>query len=130
MQPKLLRTTYAQYVPAEWSGQNTSGWEAYGDRILVLTDRAPDETTGGIALPDTLKQNHDEAAITGVIIAVGDDAFVWNADRTRRLEGGRPKAGDRVMFVKYSGELLFGEDEQLYRVMDDRAVGAVMRAAV
>lgn len=129
MQPRLLKTSYAQYVPAEWGGQNLSGWNAYGDRILVLTDRAPETTGGNIMLPESIRQNHDEAAITGVLIACGSDAFVWNSDRSRRLEGDKPMPGDRIMFQKYAGELLFGEDDQLYRVMEDRAIGAIMRRA-
>lgn len=125
MKPRMIKTLYAQYVPTEWDGVNNSGWSAYGDRILVLTDRAPEKTAGGITLPPEVKQDHDEAAITGVLIAVGNDAFVWNSDRNRRLEGERPKPGDRVMFVKYAGELLYGDDGLLYRVMEDRAIGMI-----
>jgi co-chaperonin GroES (HSP10) len=127
MKPRLIKTFYAQYEPAEWNGKNESGWVATGDRIIVLTDRAPTKSAGGIQFTDESKETHDAAAITGVLIAMGDDAFTWNGDRTRKYEGQKPKPGERVMFTKYAGEILYGNDEKLYRVMEDRAVGAVMR---
>jgi chaperonin GroES len=117
MKARIIKTAYAQYEPVEWSGSNRSGWTPSGDRILVLTDRAP-EKLGSI---------HDEAAITGVLVACGSDAFTWNSDRSRAWAGEKPKPGDRVMFQKYAGELLYGDDGELYRVMDDRAIGAHQR---
>jgi co-chaperonin GroES (HSP10) len=129
MQARLIKTAYATYVPTEWNGINESGWVPTGDRILVLTDRVPARSKGGIEFTDDTKETNDEAAITGVLIAVGEAAFTWNADRSRAWSGAKPEAGMRIMFQKYAGELLYGNDDRLYRVMDDRAIGALMPKA-
>jgi co-chaperonin GroES (HSP10) len=127
MKQRLIKTAYAHYEKSDWSGKNESGWFATGDRIIILTDRAPIRI-GSIDLPEETRTTHDEAAITGILIDAGGNAFTWNADRSRAWQGQKPQPGDRVLFIKYAGELLYGEDGKLYRVMEDRSIGAVMPA--
>ena len=38
--------------------------------------------------------------------------------------GDRPAPGDRIYVSKYSGQTLYGDDRELYRVMDSRCIGA------
>jgi chaperonin GroES len=65
------------------------------------------------------------AAETGVIVALGDDAFLWNGDRTRKWEGVKPKVGDRVYIQRYAGQVMLGEDSEFYRIMDANCIAAV-----
>jgi len=76
------------------------------DRILVKRVEEEEKTKGGIIIPDTAK----EKPIEGKVIAVGNG---------KRLEDGKIapldiKAGDRVLFGKYSGtEIKVDGDEHL-----------------
>lgn len=124
MSPKLIVTPLAEYVPVEWDGVNESGLNPIGERILLLPDSCSEKTSGGITLTEDLISRNTEAAETGVIIAVGPDAWLWNADRTRKYEGPKPKPGQRVAFQRYSGAMHHGADGRRYRLMEDRHVGA------
>ena len=65
------------------------------DRILVKRVDAESKTPGGLIIPDNAKEKPVEA----IVVAVGEG--------TRDKEGARipldVKAGDRVLFSKYSG---------------------------
>ena len=127
MEPKLLRTLHAEFVPAPYFGENKSGWTPIGDYVLVRPDAIARKSSGGIELPDDLAERMQLAAITGVIIECGDEAFRWNADRTRPYEGYKPQAGDRVIFEKYAGKPILGEDGKNYRILDDKAIGGIRK---
>jgi co-chaperonin GroES (HSP10) len=127
MQEKLLRTIHCEYQPAMYLGANFSGWTPIGDYVLVRPDDVARKTSGGIDLPDDLAERMQLAAITGVIIECGDEAFRWNADRTRPHEGYKPIAGDRVIFEKYAGKPILGEDGKNYRILEDKAIGGIKK---
>lgn len=65
------------------------------DRILVKRAVAESTTPGGIIIPDNAKEKPVEA----VVIAVGDG----NRDKGGARIPVDVKAGDRVLFAKYSG---------------------------
>ena len=130
MQPRGLNksvvlTPLAQYVPAEWSGKNESGIYPIGDRVLVLPDKAIEETSGGILMTDQKRDTDGMAAETGVLVALGEAAWKWNSDRTRPFDGTRPEVGARVWFERYAGSIQYGMDGRAYRLMDDKCIGAV-----
>ncbi|MCC6806152.1 MAG: co-chaperone GroES [Deltaproteobacteria bacterium] len=76
------------------------------DRILVKRVEEEEKTKGGIIIPDSAK----EKPIEGKVIAVGNG---------KRLDDGKlasleVKAGDRILFGKYSGtEIKLDGDEHL-----------------
>ena len=76
------------------------------DRVMVKRTESEEKTTGGIIIPDTAK----EKPMQGEVIAVGPGA---------RGEDGKVvtldvKAGDRVLFGKWSGtEVKIDGDELL-----------------
>lgn len=123
MQPKLIRTPLGQYMPAEWSGKNESGITPMDNRVLVLPDPFAPRTGGGIAIPDDMQERMTEASETGILIALGSEAWAWNSDRTRRFEGKKPEPGQRVIFERYAGSYQYGADGNRYRMMDDRCIG-------
>jgi chaperonin GroES len=65
------------------------------DRIVVKRTQNEEKTKGGIIIPDTAK----EKPIEGVVIAVGAGKVLKNG-KVRPLD---VKAGDKVLFGKYSG---------------------------
>src|SRR5436190_4555521 len=65
------------------------------DRVVIKRIEAEEKTTGGIIIPDTAKEKPQE----GEVIAVGPGG----RDETSKLIPIDVKAGDRVLFGKWSG---------------------------
>ena len=65
------------------------------DRILVKRIEEQNKTAGGLFIPDTAKEKPMEA----MVVAVGNGKIQDNGS-LRKLE---VKAGDKVLFSKYSG---------------------------
>jgi chaperonin GroES len=120
------RGSAAQYHPPIWAGENKSGCVPIGEKILILPYMAVAKTTGGIEIPDEFKERMQLSAEMGVIVSIGDDAFTWNADRTRPFGGYKPKVGDHVFFERYAGAVVQGDDGREYRVAEDKQIGAVL----
>ncbi len=126
--PKVdsYKTPLSQYIPGDYTpGKTAAGWEPVTDCVLVLPDTPLRKTTGGLIVPDAVADRHAMAAESGILVAVGPDAFIWNSDRTRRLEGTeRPAPGCGVVFNRYSGINWAGDDRQLYYILVDHSVKA------
>ncbi len=65
------------------------------DRVVIKRIEAEEKTTGGIIIPDTAKEKPQE----GEVIAVGPGG----RDESGKLVPIDVKAGDRVLFGKWSG---------------------------
>jgi len=65
------------------------------DRVVVRRIDGEDKTKGGIIIPDTAKEKPSE----GLIIAVGPGA----RDESGKVVPPDVKAGDRILFGKWSG---------------------------
>ena len=125
MQPKLLKTELGEFSTAIFTGKNESGYDPMGDRVLVLPDQGSEKTSGGTFLDQETLERITAAAETGILVACGDEAFVWNSDRRRKWEGRKPEIGQRVYFERYAGALIRGDDGKTYRCMDDKAVACI-----
>ena len=66
-----------------------------GDRVVVKAEAAEEKTASGLFIPDTAK----EKPMQGKVKAVGSG----NRDETGKLVPLDVKAGDSVLFGKYSG---------------------------
>lgn len=122
---KLQKGLQADYVPATYTGENRSGMKVMGKNVLVMVDECSGVTAGGISLIDDAIEKHTAGSTTGVIYAVAPEAFRLFDDGSR-WTGDAPKPGDRIWFEKYAGFLQTGRDGKTYRIMDYRAVSAVM----
>ena len=82
------------------------------DRILVVRVEEEQKTAGGIIIPDTAKEKPQEGKVTAVGPGkMGDDG--------KRIPM-EVKAGDRVLFAKYSGtEIKIDGVEHLFMREDD-----------
>lgn len=130
MREKLLsKTSVSEYVGNAWDGENRSGMTPIGDHVLVLPDRSAETTTGGIHIPDAMRKTHDLASESGVLVAIGDGAWTWNKDRTRKFDGRKPKVGERVSFQRYSGVEQIGADGERYFMMSDASITGIRDAA-
>jgi co-chaperonin GroES (HSP10) len=123
MEVKLIKGLHADYIPAIWSGKDTSGIRVVGKTILVLMDKCSPTSKGGVSLPEDIVEKMSMAAESGVIVATSPGAFLLNEDMTP-WTGEKPKAGDRVYIEKYAGKQVKGRDGETYRIMDYGSVGA------
>lgn len=122
----LSKNRVGEYVEVEYNGENTSGREPIGDGILILPYEAPEKTKGNVWLPPTIRETQSLAAEIGVIVAVGEGAWTWNHDRTRRFSGRKPQIGEHVNYTRYAGQEVIGNDDKMYRIMEDKAILAVI----
>ena len=65
------------------------------DRVIVKRMEGEEKTKGGIIIPDTAK----EKPVEGKVIAVGSGKVLENGKKVPL----QLKAGDRILFGKYSG---------------------------
>lgn len=76
-----------------------------GDHIVVKVSKEDKMTKSGIVLPDTVDKEKQE---TGEVVAVGPGKLLENGQRAPM----EVKAGDRVLFKKYSlDEFKLDEEE-------------------
>ena len=82
------------------------------DRVVVRRIEEGDRTKGGIIIPDTAKEKPQEGEIVAVGTGVRDDKGA--------LQALDVKAGDRVLFGKWSGTevKLNGEDLLIMKESD------------
>ena len=103
------------------------GFRPLHDRVLVRRVTAEEKSKGGIIIPDTAKEKPQE----GEVIAVGPGA----RDEAGKLVPLDVKAGDRVLFGKWSGTevKLNGEDLLIMKESDIMGIiensGAAKKAA-
>jgi len=91
------------------------------DRVIVRRlDETSNQTAGGLFIPDSAKEKPQE----GEVIAAGDGKYKENGER-QPLD---VKAGDRVLFGKYSGSEIKIDGEELLIMREDEILGIISRA--
>jgi chaperonin GroES len=87
------------------------------DRVVIRRIEGEDKTKGGILIPDTVKEKPQE----GEIIAVGPGA----RDESGKLIAPEVKAGDRVLFGKWSGSEVKIDGEDLLIMKESDILGVI-----
>lgn len=90
------------------------------DRILVRRIAAEEKTAGGIIIPDTAKEKPQE----GEVIAVGSGAYD-DAGKRIALD---VKAGDHILFGKWSGTEIKLNGEDLLIMKESDVMGVIENA--
>jgi len=85
------------------------------DRVLIKRVDEQETVRGGIIIPDSAKEKPQE----GEVIAVGAGKMLENGS-VAALE---VKAGDRILFGKYSGTEIKLEDQDYLILREDEIVG-------
>ena len=93
------------------------GFRPLHDRVLIRRVEAEEKTLGGIIIPDTAK----EKPMEGEVVSVGPGA---------RSEDGKVqpldvKAGDRVLFGKWSGTEVKLDGEDLIIMKESDIMGII-----
>ncbi|MBI2870715.1 MAG: co-chaperone GroES [Candidatus Omnitrophica bacterium] len=91
-----------------------------GDRVIIEVLESDEKTKSGLYLPDTAKEKPQE----GKVMAVGPG---------RSLESGKVippqvKAGDRVIFGKYTGDEIKVGDKEYLIIRESDILGVVKSA--
>ena len=92
-----------------------------GDRVVVKRIDEESKTKGGIIIPDTAKEKPQE----GEVVAVGPGA----RDENGKLTALDVKAGDRVLFGKWSGTEVRIDGEDLLIMKESDIMGVLTAAA-
>ena len=90
------------------------------DRVVVRRIDAEERTSGGIIIPDTAK----EKPMEGEIIAVGPGA----RNEQGQLVPPDVKAGDRILFGKWSGTEVRIEGEELLIMKETDIMGVIEKS--
>jgi chaperonin GroES len=88
-----------------------------GDRVLVKRVEEETKTKGGIIIPDTAKEKPQE----GEVISVGPGARDEDGKRVEM----DVKAGDRILFGKWSGTEVKVDGEDLLIMKESDILGIV-----
>ena len=88
-----------------------------GDRILVKRIKEEERTKGGIIIPDTAKEKPQE----GKVVAVGKGKMTEQG----KLPTPDVKAGDKILFGKYSGSEVKIEGEEHLILREDDILGVL-----
>ncbi len=87
------------------------------DRVVVRRVDSEEKTAGGIIIPDTAKEKPSE----GVIVSVGPGA----RDESGKVSPLDVKAGDRVLFGKWSGTEVKINGEDLLIMNESDIMGVI-----
>ena len=89
-----------------------------GDRVLVeIVEEAEQKTAGGLYVPDTAKEKPQE----GEVVAVGPGARDEDGKRVEM----DVKAGDRILFGKWSGTEVKIDGEDLIIMKESDVLGVL-----
>ncbi|MEM6461136.1 MAG: co-chaperone GroES [Pseudomonadota bacterium] len=87
------------------------------DRVVVRRVESEEKTAGGIIIPDTAKEKPSE----GEVVAVGNGA----RDDSGNIVSPDVKAGDRILFGKWSGTEVKLNGEDLLIMKESDIMGVV-----
>ena len=90
------------------------------DRVIVKRIDEGEQVRGGIIIPDSAKEKPQE----GEVIAAGLGKYKEDGSR-QALD---VKAGDRVLFGKYSSSEIKVDGEELLIMREDEILGIIKRA--
>jgi chaperonin GroES len=90
------------------------------DRVLVKRIEEKETVKGGIIIPDTAKEKPQE----GEVIGVGEGKIEKGARVPLDV-----KAGDRILFGKYSGSEIKIEDQEYLILREDEILAKLSGAA-
>ena len=87
------------------------------DRVLVRRIEGDDKTSGGLIIPDNAKEKPQE----GEVVSVGTGARDENGDRIAM----DVKAGNRILFGKWSGTAIKLDGEDLLIMKESDVLGVI-----
>ena len=105
---------------------NLSGWRPLEHKCLLKPEAVEKVTKGGIILADTTTESEKFKTVRGTIVAVSPFAFSYVDDEEWARSGSaKPKPGDTVLYAKFAGMWIKGDDGEEYLLVNDQDLVAV-----
>lgn len=89
-----------------------------GDRVLVKVGNKKDKTDGGLILTE----KYSEKPTFGVVVALGDGIVTPNGQKVDF----EVMVGDKVIFTKFSGIEVNGEEGEKYLLMHEKEILGIL----
>ena len=88
--------------------------------ILIEIKKIEKKTDSGIYISESLIERNQMSEVEGTLVACGDFAFYDLIVNNKFY----PKIGDKVYFKRHSGILHYGDDDKVYRIINDQDIYA------
>lgn len=99
---------------------NKSGIWPVEYKVLVRPEEVEQKSAGGLFIPETVRDKERYAKERGVVVAIGSNAFTdpdWE---------NAPEIGAMVLYDRYAGSMVKGNDGVDYRLINDKEIGAIL----
>ena len=99
---------------------NVKKLKPLGDRVLIKPLFEEEKSKGGILLPDTVSKEKPQV---GEILAIGPGA----TNKEGKLIPMTVKKGDKVVYAKYSGTDIKGDNDEDYLILSEKDILAIVK---
>jgi len=99
---------------------NVKQLKPLGDRVLIKPTVEEEKSKGGILLPDTVSKEKPQV---GEILEIGPGA----ANKEGKIIPMIVKKGDKVVYAKYSGTDIKGDDDEDYLILSEKDILAIVK---
>ncbi len=99
---------------------NVKELKPLGDRVLIKPVVEEEKSKGGILLPDTVSKEKPQV---GEILAVGPGS----TNKEGKIIPMTVKKGDKVVYAKYSGTDIKGDDDKDYLLLSEKDILATIK---
>jgi len=99
---------------------NVKELKPLGDRVLIKPKLEEEKSKGGILLPDTISKEKPQV---GEILAVGPGG----TNKDGKIIPMIVKKGDKVIYAKYSGTDIKGDDDEDYLILSEKDILAISK---
>lgn len=99
---------------------NVKELKPLGDRVLIEPVFEEEKSKGGILLPDTVTKEKPQV---GEILAVGPGS----TNKEGKIIPMTVKKGDKVVYAKYSGTDIKGDNDEDYLILSEKDILAIVK---
>ncbi len=99
---------------------NVKELKPLGDRVLIKPKVKEEKSKGGILLPDTVSKEKPQV---GEVLATGPGA----ASKEGKIIPMTVKKGDKVVYAKYSGTDIKGDNDEDYLILSEKDILAIVK---
>jgi len=99
---------------------NVKELKPLGDRVLIEPIFEEEKSKGGILLPDTVSKEKPQV---GEVLAIGPGA----TSKEGKIIPMNVKKGDKVVYAKYSGTDIKGDNDEDYLILSEKDILAIVK---
>ena len=99
---------------------NVKELKPLGDRVLIKPTVEEEKSKGGILLPDTVSKEKPQV---GEVLSVGPGA----TNKDGKMIPMTVKKGEKVVYAKYSGTDIKGDDDEDYLILSEKDILAIVK---